>query len=1082
MSLRRCDRYLLRQMLGPFLLALAGLALFILLNLILRLSELMVDRGIGLTQLLRLLIFWMPELIAWAIPMAALFAVFLGLGRLEHDREIMALESIGVSLRRILLPLLIAAIGLCFLTFAVYNWAMPASKQAAQRTYRQILFTQSVPRISANTFFTGPNNQYFYVRQYDADDGAVHDVLIYDVSGQLFPQAESQITMVTADSGTWTGENWELSAGRMYGFDREGTLIYSGTFEKLLIPVAQTADQIWSQSKSPSEMGIRELLTRISRARASGLPINGYIVELHQRFALPLSAVLFVLVGGAISLMFGSRSRSTGIIIGLLLIGLYQGTYLWTQALGRRGAMNPILAAWIPNLMFGLVGILLLLWVDRLASRDMWNRLRNRLTFLAAILFIGSIGLSSTGQDVPLHLECDELFISADRSEVIAQGSVHAELEDAELQADSLYLKQDEGGQWHMEATGEVSLDSGELDLTGDTVVTELFVSEAGARMQSLESHGFSGQSGFENSSDEEHTLYFQGESGRIMFDDAGELDFIEIRNGELTTCNCCDRPFRSQPYTLRANRLLFYPGRMIVVFGLTGRIAGVSTLWLPVYVQPLEETLESPLFPAIGRSALRGWFVKWNVPFYFSESLYGSVLFDYYSKFNELGVGIATRYAFAGHQGQLRSYNFAAKTGDSVFEFSAKHQLPMSGAWSGQGSVDYRTAGASTELDYGAQAQGSSNGWTIQVSATREVEIENTDDEDPDNDGTNITERIPEFSMSRNAWIIGALAIQPSVEAGRYREQFGEEAVTEALRLSGVLNLTSETRTLLGVSLSPSLHLRAAAYEGNSIGQSIGSLQATVGARWRDVSANYNLILVQGESPFEFDAEIATHHISWDITRHGWGTLNITGGIALDSGLLDPIRGQLRWADWANWVLNAEYNVPDVALISLLLTGNWSTDMLSLEWSFPYLPAEARFDTVTVSCEAPGEWIDLDIDADLDRGVLTVTTDVAGTITVDSFTFGGNMTFSNLAFSSVSLASEFATSSGWGAKVEWTYSGGMLSLDDVRGGVFWDIGECLRIGMDRERSETWFYASILAFPEAILRYAPESADIQFGD
>ncbi|MBE0636651.1 LptF/LptG family permease, partial [Candidatus Bipolaricaulota bacterium] len=143
MRLRRCDRYLLRQMLGPFALALAGLVLFIVLNLILRLSELMVDRGIGITQLLRLLILWMPELIAWAIPMAALFAVFLGLGRMDHDREIMALESIGVSLRRILVPVLVASIGLSFLTFAVYNWAMPASKNAAQRTYREIVLTQS---------------------------------------------------------------------------------------------------------------------------------------------------------------------------------------------------------------------------------------------------------------------------------------------------------------------------------------------------------------------------------------------------------------------------------------------------------------------------------------------------------------------------------------------------------------------------------------------------------------------------------------------------------------------------------------------------------------------------------------------------------------------------------------------------------------------------------------------------------------------------------------------------------------------------------------------------------------------------
>lgn len=1081
MSLRRCDRYLLRQMLGPFLLALAGLALFILLNLILRLSELMVDRGIGLTQLLRLLIFWMPELIAWAIPMAALFAVFLGLGSLAHDREIMALESIGVSLRRILLPLLIASVGLSFLTFAVYNWAMPASKQAAQRTYREILFTQSVPRISANTFFTGPNNQYFYVRQYDADDGSVHDVLIYDVSGQLFPQAESQITMVTADSGTWTGENWELSAGRMYGFNREGTLIYSATFEELLIPVTQTADQIWSQSKSPSEMRISELLTRIGRARVSGLPTNAYIVELHQRFALPLSAVLFVLVGGTVSLMFGSRSRSTGIIIGLLLIGLYQGTYLWTQALGRRGAMDPILAAWIPNLMFGLVGILLLLWVDRLASRDMWNRLRNRLPFLTAILLIGLIGLSGMGQDVPLHLECDDLFISADRSEIIAQGSVHAELEDAELRADSLYLKQDEEGQWHLEATGEVSLDFGEFNLAGDTVTAELFVSEAGARMQSLESYGFRGQSEFENSSGHVHILYFQGESGHITFDDDGELDFIEMRNAELTTCSCCDRPFRSQPYTLRAKRLLFYPDELIVAYGLTGRIAGVSILWLPVYVQPLDETLDSPLFPAIGRSALHGWFLKWNVPFYFSESLYGSVLFDYYSKLNELGTGFVTRYAFAGHDGQVRLYSFPAKVGDSIFEFSANHQLPSAGVWRGSGNVDYRVVGDTTVLDYGAQAQGSGNGWNIRASATREIEEQDTEDEDED-PIIRVTERIPEISMTREAWTAGLLSIQPSFGLGSYREQIADDPATVAVRLNGGLRFSSEALSVFGVAFTPSLDLQATGYVGDRIEQSQGTLHGTIGAGWRDVTATYSLVLVQGDSPFEFDAEVATHRIGWEISRRGWGALSITGGIALNTGVMDPLRAQLTWTDWASWDFTAAYDVTDVTLESLLLSGNWSSEILRLSWSIPYLPTESRFGTIALTGEAPGELLTLNVNTELDRGEITVSTDLAGTISVDPFTLHANAKFSNLSLRSVSLSTEFVSPTGWGAKARWTYSGDSLSLDNLLYGVFWDIGDCLRIGIDREASDTWLYASILAFPEAILRYAPESASLQFGD
>lgn len=1103
MSLRRCDRYLLRQMLGPFFLALAGLSLFILLNLILRLSELMVDRGIGTIQLLRLLIFWMPELIAWAIPMSALFAVFLGLGRMDHDREIMALESIGVSLRRVLLPLLIASVGLSFVTFAVYNWAMPASKNAAQRTYREILFTQSVPRISANTFFTGSNNQYFYVRQYDADDGSVHDVLIYDVSGRLFPQADSQITMVTADSGIWDGDNWDLSDGKVYGFDREGSLIYSGTFEELTIPVTQTADQIWSQSKSPSEMGILELVDRIERARASGLPINESIVELHQRFALPLSAMLFVLVGGTLSLMFGSRNRSTGIIIGLLIIGLYQGTYFWMQALGRRGAMNPVIAAWIPNLLFGLIGLLLYLRVDRLASRDMWNRLRNRLPFLASLVLVTLFSATAIGQDVPLHLDCDDLFISTDRTEIIAQGSVRAQLEDADLQADSLHLTQEDDGQWHLEATGDVSLDYEEFVLSADRVAANISVSEGGARTLSLEASGFRGQSDFTNSAAEEHTLYFLGDSGRLIFDERGELDFVELRDGEATTCDCCGQPFQKQPYTLRADRLLFYPDQMIVAFGLTARIAGVSTLWLPVYVQPLEDTLESPLFPAIGNSTLHGWFLKWNVPFYFSESLYGSVKFDYYSKFNELALGLTTSYAFAGHEGQLSIYHFPAKVGDSEFAFSATHKLPAGERWSGEGSIDMRVIGGKRELDYGAQAQGSSDDWTVRISASRAIDIVNADDDIEDNEETTITERIPELTLTRKAWRVQSVSLRPTVEIGRYREQFGEDPATEALRLSGNLGLTSGVHSVLGIELTPSLRLRTTAYVGDTIEQSRGSLQATVDARWRDVSASYDLVLVQGESPFEFDTEEGKHHLGWEINRSGWATLKLSSGIALDSGRLDPMAGYLTWTDWANWTFSTEYSISDAALTSLLLTGNWTeTADMSLEWSIPYLPTESRFDTVTIELAwallslaqngpsaasssfagVSDASLDLNMDMALDRGALSVNTTLAGHGSVGPLTCQGTLKLADLSFKEITLSPELETQAGWGARAEWTYSGGPLSLRAVRYGVFWDIGGCLRIGVDREASETWVYASILAFPEAILRYAPESANIQVGD
>ncbi|MCK5246191.1 LptF/LptG family permease, partial [Candidatus Bipolaricaulota bacterium] len=505
--------------------------------------------------------------------------------------------------------------------------------------------------------------------------------------------------------------------------------------------------------------------------------------------------------------MFGSKSRSTGIIIGLLIIGLYQGTYFWMQALGRRGGMNPVLAAWIPNLLFGLIGLLLFLRVDRLASRDMWSRLRNRLPFLAGALLIGIVGISGQSQNAPLHLECDDLFISADRSEVIAEGSVHAELEDAELRADSLHMKQDDVGQWRLEATGDVSLDFGDFVLTGDRVIAEVVVSQTGTRTQSLEADGFRGQSSFNNSAGDEHVLYFHGESGRIAFDDDGNLDLVEIRRGELTTCNCCDLPFESQPYTLRANRLLFYPDRMIVAFGLTGRIAGLSTLWLPVYVQPLEGTLGSPLFPAIGNHTLRGWFLKWNVPFFFSESLYGSILFDYFSRFNELGGGLILNYSTERHQGTVNVYGFPAVIGDSRLRFSLDHSVTFSETWNGSASIDYSLDGELESFSFATSADGMLGDWRISSSATRSWK----------EDGNIVTEQLPRISLSGQAIEFGLVSITPELSASRVREWRQGALTNQATRWQAAFSgaLQSQSLKVLGATVAPTFFIESILYSG---------------------------------------------------------------------------------------------------------------------------------------------------------------------------------------------------------------------------------------------------------------------------
>jgi hypothetical protein len=187
-------------------------------------------------------------------------------------------------------------------------------------------------------------------------------------------------------------------------------------------------------------MGISELLSRVSQARANGQRASEYLVEIHLKLALPLAAVIFVLLAGSLSLAFLPRSRAVGIVLGLLLVAVYQGVLWWTQTLGRRHAMDPALAAWLPDILFGGLGLLLFLRVDRLASRDVWSRVRAKIPF-AILPLLALVFFSATARgDAPVHIECDELYVSDDATLLRARGDARATFGASTLRADSLTL------------------------------------------------------------------------------------------------------------------------------------------------------------------------------------------------------------------------------------------------------------------------------------------------------------------------------------------------------------------------------------------------------------------------------------------------------------------------------------------------------------------------------------------------------------------------------------------------------------------------------------------------------------------
>jgi len=201
--------------------------------------------------------------------------------------------------------------------------------------------------------------------------------------------------------------------------------------------------------------------------------------------------------------------------------------------------------------------------------------------------------------------------------------------------------------------------------------------------------------------------------------------------------------------------------------------------------------------------------------------------------------------------------------------------------------------------------------------------------------------------------------------------------------------------------------------------------------------------------------------------------------GLNLLTGVLDPLELELDFTLGPSWSLGAEYAMAEGSLDSIQVDGSWSGDGLRLMWSIPYDAAEAEFKSISGTFSVEGEWFDLDVDVALERGEFETTVD--GELARGLWVARGDVTIANRTVSDAFVEVEGATELGWGGRISWSYAGGVPSLATLRYGLFYDVGGCLRVGIDREASDTWLYVSILAFPEAVLRYAPATSQIETG-
>lgn len=352
------DKYVLKEMIYPFLVSIFAFVVLLVGRVIFDNLEFIIEKRVPFSLVIRLIVYQMPWVIGIVLPLATLFATALAVNRLARDSEITAIRIAGTPIRRIFLPIFVVGIAASLLTLWLGESVTPWANREAQRTVRYIWGLQSVPPIKENVFFES-EGYYFYVQKvdrYGLNQVMLRNIMIYE------PASRGEFPMIITAKWAKNEKNiWSLHDGIQHKIGPDGFTQYEMKFPEMQLNLKRAVSDLWESQRTSDEMGFREMQKQIDVFKGSGREVSRMKVDLHFKLSLPLSCFIFALCAAPLGLKLSRTGSYSGILLGIIIMFLYQNNIWLGKYLGMGGIVPPFIAGWSQNIVFGLVGLYFLI-------------------------------------------------------------------------------------------------------------------------------------------------------------------------------------------------------------------------------------------------------------------------------------------------------------------------------------------------------------------------------------------------------------------------------------------------------------------------------------------------------------------------------------------------------------------------------------------------------------------------------------------------------------------------------------------------------------------------------------------------
>jgi lipopolysaccharide export system permease protein len=363
MANRRINSYVFYEILTPTLLSLVVFTFILLMARLPGLTELVINKGVPLVDIMKLFFFLLPNFLIITIPLSFLLGILLAFGRLSAESEFTALKSAGVSLYSLLRPVLYFSLVCTLINASLILYGKPVGNTALHQLLFSIASNQVSVGIESGVFNDNFDNLVIYTETFDDSQGKMNKVFLSDERTANDPVnifAKEGVFIRDPQLATLT---LRLKQGAIHHRPPDGAkdsyqTIGFSTYD-INLDINKNLAEAPTRSRSDNEFRTQKLIAAINSA-TQPREKNRLKAELHKRFSTTLTPMVFSLVGIPLALQSNRSGKGAGFALALGIALSYFLLLSFARTVAENGTIPAYLALYLPNLLFLAGGVIAL--------------------------------------------------------------------------------------------------------------------------------------------------------------------------------------------------------------------------------------------------------------------------------------------------------------------------------------------------------------------------------------------------------------------------------------------------------------------------------------------------------------------------------------------------------------------------------------------------------------------------------------------------------------------------------------------------------------------------------------------------